>query len=543
MDVRGGTPNSGGADSGAGGPAEELFVRRSSGLLRTAGAYDVFIFNVGLISVGIAVAFNQFIGPSAYPGSNVAVSTLIAALGMVVVGLAYYMWSIIFPRSGGNYVYQSRGLNPGVAFATTFLETVILMFYAALAASLLTTVGLSAGFGVLGLISESDALTGVSAWFGTPVGIFVTGTLFILFSGLLPLFGMRRYFAFQRVMFLLAIAGTALALVLLLLADRSTFVANFERLTGLEYDRVISAATENGWQFEGYGVGPTIAFFIWPLLPLLGGIQSIGIGGEIRRASSGQLVGMLGAIVGAGLLLAAFALLSNKVFGYEFQGAIAYNSTAAPDASTTVAPWFTLLAGITAGNMFLSAIIVAGFAAWIYFWIPAELIYAQRTMLAWSFDRLTPERLSYVSPRFHTPVVAIVLTIVCAIAFMAVIAFTSYGTLVLILGLLVAWGTTMLAGVFFPWTRKDLFDGSPAARYKIGPVPLMSVVNFLALAFMAWAFWLLWNDPIAAGHDPLDVASNLVILALGAVIYLVMRALRRRQGINLDHAFKQIPIE
>jgi amino acid transporter len=543
MDIRGGQADPGDAGSEARGPADEVFVRRSSGLLRTAGAYDVFIFNVGLISVGIAVAFNQFIGPSTYPGSNVAVSSLIAALGMVAVGLAYYMWSTIFPRSGGNYVYQSRGLNPGVAFATSFLETVILMFYAALAASLLTTVGLSAGFGVLGLISKSGSLTSISAWFGTPAGIFITGTLFILFSGLLPLFGMRRYFKFQRIMFLLAIVGTALALLLLLFVDRSTFVANFNRLTGLEYDQVITAATENGWQFDGYGLGPTIAFFIWPLLPLLGGIQSIGIGGEIRRASRGQFIGMLGAIVGAGLLLAAFAVLSNKVFGYEFQGAIAYNSTAAPDASTAVAPWFTLLAGIAAGNMLLSVIIVAGFAAWIYFWIPAELIYAQRTMLAWSFDRLTPERLSYVSPRFHTPVVAIILTIVCAIAFMAVIAFTDYGTLVLILGLLLAWGTTMLAGVFFPWTRKELFDRSPAARYKIGPLPVMSLVNFLALAFMAWAFSLLWNDPIAAGHDPIEIGSNLGILVLGAVIYLVMRAVRRRQGINLEHAFKQIPIE
>jgi basic amino acid/polyamine antiporter, APA family len=543
MDVTGGQAGPGDAGSEAGGRADDVFVRRSSGLLRTAAPYDVFIFNIGLISVGIAVAFNQFIGPSTYPGSNVAVSSLIATVGMVAVGVAYYMWSMIFPRSGGNYVYQSRGLGPGVAFTMTFLETVILMFYAALAASLLTTVGLSAGFGVLGLISKSDLLASISAWFGSPMGIFVTGMLFILFSGLLPLFGMRRYFKFQRVMFLLAIVGTALALLLLLFVDRSTFVANFNRLTDLEYNEVINIATDKGWQFDGYGLGPTIAFFIWPLLPLLGGIQSIGIGGEIRRVSRSQFVGMLGSIVGAGLLLAAFAVLSNKVFGYEFQGAIAYNSTAAPDASTAVAPWFTLLAGIAAGNIVLSVIIVAGFAAWIYFWIPAELIYAQRTMLAWSFDRLAPERLSYVSPRYHTPVVAIILTVVCASAFMAVIAFTNYGTLVLVLGLLVAWGTTMLAGVFFPWTRKDLYRRSPVARYKIGPIPVMSVVNFLALSFMAWAFWLLWNDPIAAGHDPIDIGSNLVVLVLGGVLYLVMRAVRSRQGLNLELAFKQIPIE
>ncbi|MDQ4027634.1 MAG: hypothetical protein M3214_06220, partial [Actinomycetota bacterium] len=55
---------------------EQVFTRRASGLIRTAGTYDVFIFNIGLISVGIAVALNQLIGPAFYPGANVALSSL-----------------------------------------------------------------------------------------------------------------------------------------------------------------------------------------------------------------------------------------------------------------------------------------------------------------------------------------------------------------------------------------------------------------------------------------------------------------------------------
>ncbi|MBA2443849.1 MAG: hypothetical protein H0V49_00745 [Nocardioidaceae bacterium] len=54
-------------------------------------------------------------------------------------------------------------------------------------------------------------------------------------------------------------------------------------------------------------------------------------------------------------------------------------------------------------NVLLTLLIVAAFVAWIYFWVPAELIYAERTTIAWSFDRLAPEKLGYVSPRFHTP--------------------------------------------------------------------------------------------------------------------------------------------
>ena len=99
----------------------------------------------------------------------------------------------------------------------------------------------------------------------------------------------------------------------------------------------------------------------------------------------------------------------------------------------------------------------------------------------------------------------------------------------------------MLAGILFPYTRKEMFARSPVAGWKIGPIPTFSVVCFLALAFMVWVFVLLWNDPIAAGHSARSVWSNVGLLAVGAVLYVVMRLVRRRQGVRLELAFKQKP--
>ena len=522
---------------------EQVFTRRASGLIRTAGTYDVFIFNIGLISVGIAVALDQYLGPSLYPGANIVVSTLLATLGMAIVAVAYYMWSVIFPRSGGNYVYQSRAISPGVAFATTFAESIILMFYAALAASLVVSAGLASFFGVLGFITESEGLADAAAWLVEPTGLFVIGCLVILFCGLLPLSGMRRYFSFQRAMFVVAIVGTVVALAVMLFGSRQTFITNFNDLTGLQYAQVIAAAAQEGWANVGFSAGPTIAFLVWPLLPLLGGIQSIGIGGEVKRVERGQFIGMVGSILAAGLLMMAFAALSDKTFGHAFQGAIAYNHQLGLEQTTTVTPYFTLLAGILTNNVLLTVAVVAAFVAWIYFWVPAELIYAQRTMIAWSFDRLAPEKLGYVSPRFHTPVVAIVITVLVSLFFMWVIAFTSYGTLVLIYGILVCWGITMLAGVVFPWTRRDLFERSPVARWRVAGIPLMSVFCALGAAFFAWGIYLLWNDPIAAGHDAIDIWPVVGLFAAGAVWYVGTRWYRQRQGLRVDLAFREIPIE
>jgi amino acid transporter len=470
------------------------------------------------------------------------VSSLVATLGMLVVGVAYYFWSVTFPRSGGNYVYQSRVLSPGVAFTTTFAETVILMFYAALAASLLVTVGLSAGFGVLGFITDSSGLASLAAWFGKPTGIFITGTIILLFCGLLPLTGMARYFAIQRWLFVLAIVGTIVTIAVLLGGSQETFAQNLKDLSGLDYAKVIASATAAGWTRTG-GFGSTLRFIVWPLLPLLGGIQSIGIAGEIKQVNRSQLFGILGSIAAAGVAIVAIAALSDHAFGYSFQGAVSYNFLSGTGQTTSTVPYFTLLVGILTDNTLLSVIIVAAFAAWIYFWIPAELIYAQRTMLAWSFDRLAPEQLSYVHPRYHTPVVAIAFTVIVSIFFMWVIAFTSFGTLSLILGILLCWGTTMAAGVLFPYVRKEMFARSPIAKYRVAGIPLMSIVCALSLAFMVWMFVYLWNDSIAAGHTFRSLMSNAVLLVLGAAIYVTMRMVRRRQGVKLELAFKQIPIE
>jgi amino acid transporter len=112
-------PGSPVAPSGAG--SSGVFSRSASGLIRVAGSWDVFIFNVGLVSVGIAIAFNQYYGPSLYPGAQPAISTLLAALGMCAAATTFYLWSVVFPRSGGIYVFLSRTTHSSLAFLFSLL--------------------------------------------------------------------------------------------------------------------------------------------------------------------------------------------------------------------------------------------------------------------------------------------------------------------------------------------------------------------------------------------------------------------------------------
>src|SRR3954452_17889740 len=209
-----------------------VFSRPASGLIRVAGSWDVFIFNVGLVSVGIAIAFNQYYGPSLYPGAEPAISTVLAALGMCAVGLTFYFWSVIFPRSGGVYVFLSRTTNSGVAFVFTVLETVILLYYGALAASYIVQVGLSSFFATVGSVGGSDTLVRGAGDVAKPTGVFWIGTGFLELSGVLLATGTRRYFSVQRVLFAVAIVTTAITMILMLFGSRGSFQAHLKSLTG-----------------------------------------------------------------------------------------------------------------------------------------------------------------------------------------------------------------------------------------------------------------------------------------------------------------------
>jgi basic amino acid/polyamine antiporter, APA family len=362
--------------------------------------------------------------------------------------------------------------------------------------------------------------------------------------------GTRRYFTVQRIMFVVAVAGLAVIAVAMIVGSRSGFTNNLASLTGLHYNQVIAAAEKHGYAPAGTSFSASWKFIVWPLLPLLGAVQSVGIGGEVKKVRRSQLFGMLGAVIATGLVIALFAVLANKDFGYRFQGAVAYNAlTGVPHGSTTTAPWFAVLAGILGHNVLLSVVILATFAAWIWFWIPAELAYTTRSMIAWSFDRVAPDKLGYVSERWATPVVAIGLSTAGAVVFMWLIAFKAVVFLTFIEVLLVVWGTVMVAAVLFPITRRSLYAASPARNFKLAGIPVMPAAGAISAVFMAAMFWLLWEDPNAAGpliHPakmPVEAWITLGAVIFGAAWYIGAKRYRKRRGIDISLAFQQIPIE
>jgi amino acid transporter len=202
--------------------------------------------------------------------------------------------------------------------------------------------------------------------------------------------------------------------------------------------------------------------------------------------------------------------------------------------------------GIASGTWVLSVIMIIGFAVGLLIWLPQTMLLVSRSMFAWSFDRIMPARLSYVDARTRSPVIAIGIVTLLAIASTAIYAFTDwFSAISVLLGLSSTLIITAIGGILLPYRQRDMVENSPYAR-RIGGIPVVSIVATLALIGFGLGIAVILWDPgsgasLSANPGKLWLTLGIYAVALG--IYFVSRALRRRQGIDLTLAYRELPPE
>jgi basic amino acid/polyamine antiporter, APA family len=533
------------------GTGDRVFLRKASGLIKTASTTDVFIFNVGLVSIGIGIGGILLYGPAVYPGGNLIVGVLIAAVAMGLIAWGMLCWTVTIPRSGGIYPFGSRILPPSVAFMLSVVESLAWLFFCAIAAYWVVTIGLIPMFTVGAAVTGDSGLTSIATFLSHKGITFLIGALVLLAAGGILSSGMRRYFLSQKIIIVAASLGTLLLFVLLLFGSRGTFVAHFNKYFGphTTYASVIASGKAGGWNGSHFSLGETLKASNWAFLPLIGAAFSIAIGGEIKSGMKGQSRGMFGAIVVCALTFLISIVLAYHIFGYDFLGTVGYNSlgfNASANAFTTpTTPWITLLAGVLSGSWVVTVLVSLGFIGWIWMWIPGMQAYGERAMIAWAFDRVAPAPLGRVNDRFHSPIVAIAVATVVTLIFLVLFVFTTYfATLVVFIMIaLGAWAVVLAAGVVFPYRRPDIYEKSPISKRKIVGLPLMTVACAAGFVGAVAYFFFLFFDDFAAGHNLGRLAIMAGCFLGGFVFFQVMKAFRKSQGVDVDLAFKQIPIE
>jgi APA family basic amino acid/polyamine antiporter len=526
------------------------FARQATGLVRQAGAWDVFVYNTNFINIAIGVAFIfLFIPAGAYPGSNVYLAILLTVAAVLPTTIVYGTLASIMPRSGGDYVYVSRTLGPMWGLAANWNYTVWSFFYIGVPAAFLGKYGISSLMRTVGVYSGNLGLVNVGSFFASPTGTFLAGFVLIAIFTAIFITGLNTYMRVQNVLFVVAMLALVAIVVVAVGANPADYTARFNAYFasvtghGDTAGTILSSLGKNAPAAASFDLHDTVASMTWVFSVLGFGLASAYIGGEVKGANRSQLRGMVGSVLFSALWLLLLVAVVLRVIPYNFVGAVGAADVGRTGLGFT--PVFTELVSVMTTNWFLLILIGVGFCLWSYAWLPIYIITTTRNMLAWAFDGLLPVRVSSVDERFHSPVVAIVISAGLGVVFLGVYSFnTSFATISGFFGQVWTYLLAGIAAIVLPYKLPEVFEASPV-RWRLAGVPVLSIVGVLSLVGMGVIEYAYLNDPNSgiSFRAPTMLLVNVAVFLSGFVFYAVTRMVRARQGIDVGLAFAEIPPE
>ena len=611
-----------------------LFVRKASGLVRAWSVFDAFIyatFSINLITLGLFIFSYCW-----YFEGSLGTAVVVGGVFTIFEVIVYASLISAMPRAGGDYVWQSRILGRGIGFLLSVTGWwFILWLWVPLYGQILTYEFLTPMAALLGAPQ-------LGLWFsGTSVGLLVGMLLVCAIVFIYIAIGMKWYARVQKASFYMGMLGLLIVFGLLLFNNKDAFIAglnaNLPAVYGLPqmdyYNATIEAGQAAGTIFGPLGMValgasmamvPMMTFFnLWPN-------WGSTLYGEVRGATDYKrnFWGMAAAIITTAVLALIFFALIDKTMGWDFfinaNGAFWSNVFYGTDVPIPVWPYPVQFATFLTGSRFLQLVIIFLVGMWWFGWSGTVFLSSTRVIFAAALDRMLPEWVSKIEPRTRTPINALLLMVIPSIIISILYAWNIVGfqTIVLDATLVIAvtfLGTT-LAGILLPWRQKEIFDGSPIARFimpswlswlvtalyvvsagylvyltydyagqvfaqwtdqtgltqaMIVIIALLSVVNVVMLAYVAifvgrkvlageklplitvaglvfFAFldWLLvvwfWDPGYLYGigwQNSTSMVFMIIMYALAAGIYYGFSAYRKRQGIDVDKVYKEIPVE
>jgi len=528
----------------------QVFARNATGLVRSWSAWTSFIYSFLITSVigNGALLFASFLGFGFFSGADLPLSILITGLASIPMIFVYASMGSAIPRAGGDYVWMSRILGPGASFVlVTVANTVFLAGWVAAQGEIGSIFILPSALSIMGFGSA------VSFLFTSSGQILVTFLLIVIPFALIST-GMRTVGAFLKVAFATSIAGSIMIISLLSLAH-NTFQSNYATAIGSNaYQNVISTATGAGFRSASFSLWSTIVCLTF-FTGMLGPVNNIAPHlGEVRGASSlKKLFTLQFAAIALGTALTGtiFYLISYG-FGSTFWGSLSYLFLIGKPTSSAppFAPYFIFMSTYAAGKLradvavFLLIFVLIGqlYANLLNALQPVKYLFAQ------SFDRLLPERISYVNARTRSPLAALLVILVGSIIWaVAGVINPNYTVFKLIsanvLGYVVFIMGACLAGALFPYRLKTIFHSSESSRYRVGGLPLVTLAGAIGLVYLATMIYIWATVPQLGVFATPALTTVGEVYGLIIILYVILRVAQSYRKVPLSLTFKEIPPE
>lgn len=519
--------------------SKELYVRKTSGLIRSMGAFDAMNLNISMCSPPQGVLWAWTYGPAMIMTVNLALSYFLGIWVILVSGaLMYALWMIAIPRSGGDYVWFSRAASPYLGFAINWFFTFVFLNWYAMNLQTMGPFWLAPIFYSLGW---NDLAQWASSW----VGSVIIGTLFNIAFTILLLYGISAYSKVWKYLFFVVLAGSILYAGILYLTPRDVFIARFNAVSSLKYNEITEVAKQYGW-VPGWTLTGVLLGLVFPLQNYNWAGFPAYVAGEVRRVEKSAWIGIAGGLIVMGLW---YTLLGGSIYalaGRDFHHALAWLFNNVPDKYPLSMPPYpqTYLWILYPDLVWLQVTIgTLWFLSNVYL-TPPNLLIASRNMFAWAFDRILPTKLTKVNEK-GAPVYTVILSAIIGELVMMFVASATYQVMIMntFIVMMIVLGIAGLISFIFPYVKRHIYEMFPdQAKIEVAGIPLLSIAGLATAIVAFWGAYSMASAPSLGALSTVSLIFNIAILLASIPVYVIAYWYNKTKlGIDISLLFKEIP--
>lgn len=535
-------------------PEQMAFARKASGLVRGLSFLDAF--GVGFMNQGLTPSMWVMIsfGLGVYTGGNLIIATLLSAF---LCGIGFSLvWGILggsMPRSGGEYIYNSRIIHPIIGIAESFGNAFVWIMWIFVLAPWTIDPGLVMMFQFLGLESAAAVVE-------TPMAVFLISSVVSIIALFFVVFGMKVFAAVQKVIMFLGVAGCVIILLVFTFTSRDAFIQAWNNLAAqygsLDYQAFINTARVT--MEEAGSVLPATWNWLDSLGVMVAGSWLFAysycitfIAGEVKRPDKTIILANLSAILVPAFFMTWLAIVLYRSVGFEFLSATAWVDNMGEGLAGYTLPWSTHFVGLAAvitQNKFVVFMMALSFMLFNLWWVALSYLAFPRILFAWGMDRMGPKWFADIDYRWASPVKNHILCFLLGEIGIALYAFRGdpmEGLSVTGMEIVSVFGVTAIAAAIFPFSKRarQIWDSSPYKKWNILGIPVVTIAAVINLIYLGILFYFFY---FMAGMGEQELVRGSLILyaviwVLGIAWYFYWKFRNRQVGVDVSMTFGELP--
>ena len=524
-------------------------------------------FGVGFMNQGLtpSIWVMTGLGVGIYLGGNLIWATIVS---VVLAGIGFpIVWGVLggsMPRSGGEYIYNSRILHPIVGIGESFGNAFVWIMWIYVLAPWfadpgMVMMGQFMGWEWLYDSANETFLGGLSYEWGS----FVVATLANVIAFLFVVFGIKWFARIQKVVMVFGIGGCIVLLAAISFYNQAEFKEGWNAIAAqygsLDYDAFLAAVNaEVGTEMPtSWNWSDTLGVMVAGSWLFAYSYCITFIAGEVKRPDKTIILANLFAVLvpGAFMIWAGAALYHMVPFDFFSASMYAENAGTDLEGAYTV-PWPTHFLGLLAmvnQNKVILFISVLSFWAFTLWWVALSYLAFPRIIFAWGMDRMGPKWFTDINPRFASPVKNHILCFVLGQIMIAVYIFwnneTMQGLAVTALEIFSVFGVTAIAALVFPYVKRarGIWDASPYKTWRLLGIPVVTwgaLVDLVYLGILAYYFFFM-PDPAKRLEGFSRTTGYLIGITwlAGIVWYFFWKQRSKTVGVDVSMTYGELPPE